>query len=84
MKVDTGPRLRRDLLHQLGKQGFIEALQAVRPTANLIDCLTEGVQRFLQVILLQQAAAFLPKLRQTAIEFPQLGGPGGGVQNTLR
>ena len=84
MEADTGARLRRDLLHQIGKQGFIEVLQVVRPAVNLTDCLAKGVQRFLQVILLQQAAAFLPKLRQTAIEFPQLGGPGGGVQNTLR
>ena len=83
VEMYTGAGFRCDLLHQTSEQGFIEALQAVRPAVDFIDRLTEGVQRFLQVILLQQAAALLPKLRQTAIEFPQLGGPGGGVQKAL-
>lgn len=83
MESDACLRFRYNFLNQISEQDFIEAIQPIRAVVNEIHRLAQGVHDLLNILVLQQAAAFTPKLRQLGLDVQQLGGTGGGIQQAL-
>ena len=74
----------RDPLHQTGEQSPVKFLQPLRPLADGLRRLPQGLRRLADVIVFQQPPALGPELGQLGLQGRQPGGAGIVIQQAIR